>query len=68
MDKARREKDRASGSLGTIKQELREEFGCSTLKEAKNKLAELEQQQEEEEEKYQRKLEAFEKEFGDLLE
>lgn len=67
VDELRREKDRASGVVSTIKDTLREEFGVSTLKEAKAKLQELKEEQTEAEAEYETRLKAFEKEFGEVL-
>lgn len=67
-DDAKREADRAEGTLKALKDELKEEFGCSTLKEAKALLAELETEQEKAETRFNKELDAFEKEYGDKLE
>lgn len=42
---------------------LRADFGCSTIAQAKKKLAKLEQEVEELEREYQTKLTTFEKEY-----
>jgi seryl-tRNA synthetase len=67
VDELRRQQDRASGVVSTIKATLKEEFGVSTLKQAKTKLKELLKEQDEAEGEYEEKLEAFEKEFGEIL-
>jgi len=67
VDELQREKDRASGVVSTIKDTLKEEFGVSTLKEAKEKLQKLKEEQAEAEAEYKTRLKAFEREFGEVL-
>jgi outer membrane protein TolC len=59
VEEARAEADRAQGSLEQIMRQLQEEFSCSSLAEAKEKLADLEQEMRKEEEVFEATLSAY---------
>jgi len=58
------EKDRAEGSLATIKERLRKEFKCNTIKEAKQKLKELKEELEELRSEYNQQSEGLLERLG----
>lgn len=66
-DEAKRQQERAIGVLQTLFKELKTKFGCSTLDEAKKKLKEMEAERDTLEASFKKKLAAYEKEFGELL-
>lgn len=68
VEEATREKNKATGVLETLKEELQNEFGCKTIKEAKKLLKELQAKQRKAENQFNRELEDFEKEFGEDME
>lgn len=59
--------DRAEGRLQTLMSSLQEEFGCSTIEAAEEKLEELKEQQKKAETSYNNSLERFKQKYGDLL-
>lgn len=68
VNEASRERDKAEGVLETLKAELKKEFKCTTIKEAKKLLKELKENLEKDEKQFEKDLAAFEKEFGEVLE
>ena len=62
-----RETDKAQGALEELKRQLKKEFGCDNVREAKTLLAELEQEQEEAERAFTVAMEEFETQFGETL-
>lgn len=67
-EELKREADRAQGRLDEIKKRMKEEFGVSSLSEAKAKLKEIITQEETLKEKFDTALAAFEAEWGSILE
>lgn len=63
-----READKARGALDRIMEQLNEEFGCSSVKQAEKLLAKLEREREEAERTARRALKKFEEEWGGFLE
>lgn len=59
--------DKAQGALDHLYSRLSDEFGCSTLEEAKDKLAKLGRQEKKAERKFNNAAKQFEKEWGDVL-
>lgn len=60
--------ERAKGRLAEIASQLKKKFGCKTLKEAKRKLREKEDQERAEAEMYAKAKKTFEKRYAHLLE
>lgn len=58
---------KARGSIETLKAQLQEEHGCSSVKEAKRKLQSLQSDLEKSEATLKAELANFEKEWGDKL-
>ena len=58
----------SEGRLAQIEQSLQEEFGVSTLKDAKLKLRRLKQKAHQNEEKFEKSFTRFEKRFKRLIE
>lgn len=70
--KTKREKaiqniNRQEGALDQIKQQLKEQFECSSFKEAKQKLEEMEKECNKQKEELEQALIAFEKEWDEKL-
>ena len=63
VDEAKSEADRAQGALDQLNVRLRDEFGCRTLKEAKTKLSELQDQQAAAEKEFDTALKEYEKKW-----
>lgn len=57
----------AKGELRQLTKQIKEEFGCGNLKEAKAKLAELQKAEIEAEEKFDKAYAAFQEEWGGKL-
>jgi hypothetical protein len=53
--------------MGQLKKNLKKEFGCSSVKEARKKLKRLRQKERELSKKFRQMLVAFEKEWKDVL-
>lgn len=62
-----RKADRAEGALEQWHQQLRKEFGCRSVDEARKTLADLEQQEQQLDEEYQKTVQVFERKWGDKL-
>jgi hypothetical protein len=60
-----RESERASGALGQLMQQLKEEFDCESVEEAKRLEKKLCREQNTLEEKLEKKIIQLEKEIGD---
>lgn len=67
IEEAKSESSKAAGVLETLKAELKEEFGCMSIKDAKVLLADLIKKQGMAEEEFNGELKRFEAEFGDVL-
>lgn len=63
VEQAQQKSDKAEGALEQIMEQLKEKFGCSTLKEAKKKLALLEKQEREAKEEFETAIEEFEEKW-----
>lgn len=59
--------DRSQGALDQLMERLQTEFGCPTVKKAKELLHRLEVEQQELEGQFTENLAQFEQEFGELL-
>ena len=66
-DSLKRDADRASGAFDEALAQLKKDFGVSTIDEAKALLEELQTKDTKAEQKFKAALEAFEKEWGDVL-
>lgn len=67
IEKLQREADKASGAVEILKQRLKDEFGCLTLKEAKNLLEQMKQEEILKAKQITAAMKAFQKEHADLL-
>lgn len=68
VEHARREADKAEGSLEELMRQLQKEFGCKSIKEAKKLLARLEKEEKEKEDEFNEALEEFEEQFDGIAE
>ena len=66
VEKLQREADRAAGALEQTLAQLKTEFGCSTLKEARTKLKELNDQEQKAREAFVASLDAFMLKYPDM--
>ena len=67
VERLQRESDRASGALAQAEIQLKENFGCKTLKEAETKLRELEKQEDKAKENYEKAVSKFEGDWENEL-
>ena len=67
VEKLRSSSERAKGVLEGLLSRLEEEFDCSSLEEAEDKLEALEKNQEELETAFQEKMDRFTEKYADLL-
>lgn len=58
---------KAEGALGEVKNRLKKEFGCSGIKAAKTKLADLEKQKNQAEKKFDKELRLFKEKWDGKL-
>jgi len=65
VESAQQKADQADGAIGEVMKQLKKEFGCSTLNEAKRKLKQLEKQEVESKEKFDSAVEKFEEDWPD---
>ncbi len=63
VENAKAEAERARGAYTQIKAQLEAEFGCKTIKEAKLKLAKLQDKVQSEEKELEKMIEAYEKKW-----
>lgn len=68
VESAQQQADQAEGALGEVMKQLKKEFGCTTLKEAKKKLKQLERQKESSKEDFETAVEKFEDDWSEKLE
>jgi predicted nucleic acid-binding Zn-ribbon protein len=61
VETAQNEANRAQGALEQLEEELKSEFQCKTLEDAKRKLAQLQEDTEAAERKFNKALAAYEK-------
>ena len=66
-EEAQTARDKSSGQLEAAMKRLKDEFGCSSIKDAENKLKALTKEAEEAEEKYNNAVEAFEEKWDDRI-
>jgi len=64
-EQAQQEADRAEGALEQIRKQLKKEFDCDTLEEAKKKLRLLEKQSQKAEVEFGNLMDKFEQEWPD---
>lgn len=63
-----READKAQGALDEIMKQLKEDFGCDSLEEAREMLNRLEAKEQALAAKFIKRLRAYKKKFGKVLE
>ena len=68
VESAQQETDKAEGALGEVMKQLKTEFGCTTLKEGKRKLKQLEIQEASSKEEFDNAVEKFEDDWSEELE
>ena len=68
LENVERDKARLGGMAEQILQRLREEHGCSSLKDAEKKLARLDREAAKLAEEFEQAMEKFQAEWGDNLE
>jgi C4-type Zn-finger protein len=56
LDRMQKESDRAEGALQQLKKQMKDEFGCSTIKEAKALVSDLDQQEKTTSKQYEQEL------------
>jgi hypothetical protein len=66
-EKAIQNANRQQGALDQIKQQLKEQFECSSFKEAKQKLEKMKKQCEEQKQRFEKALEEFEEKWDEKL-
>lgn len=67
VEELKRKRDRAAGAAEERKRQLKEEFGCKTLDEARTLLTKKQKQERKLNEEYLNAKEAFEKKWKDKL-
>lgn len=65
VEAAQQESDKAEGALGEVMNQIKDEFGCNTLNEAKRKLKQLRKQEEASKKDFDDALEKFEEKWQD---
>lgn len=68
VETAQQKADQAEGALGEVMKQLKKEFGCNTLNDAKRKLKQLKKQSESSKEEFQTAFEKFEEDWSDEFE
>lgn len=63
----RREVNQAEGAMTQLLADLKDKFGCENIRDAEEKLAELERQEKEAAAVYEKELAAYKEKWGDLL-
>ena len=63
-EEAKAEAEQAKGALAQLTEQLEEEFGCTSLKQAEAKLAELKAKQEQTDKEFQKALKSYEAKWG----
>jgi hypothetical protein len=66
VESAQQEVNQAEGAIGELMKQLEHEFGCKTLKEAKQKLKYLVKQEQSSKKAFDDAVDAFEEKWGDL--
>lgn len=67
VEELQREQIRAEGALDQLKSQLKKEFGCDTIKAGKSLLAKLEHDEQLAVDQFNKALDEFEFQFGDVL-
>ena len=67
VDQLKREKDRSEGALEQLVKELKSEFNCKTLKEARIERDRLQQEEQELETSFANALEQLETDYPELV-
>ena len=67
MEEAKAEKERATGALEKLQEQLKSKFGCKSLKEAQAKLAEMKKNAAKLDKEIEEMIEAFEEKYADVL-
>ena len=67
VEQAQQRADKAEGALSQIMKRLKDEFDCSTLKEAESKLKTLQKKEEALKEKFETAKEDFEEKWDERL-
>jgi len=67
VEEAQQRADRAEGALQQVMKQLQEDFGCSTLGEAKKKLKILERQKQEARSDFENNMRKFEEKWKDNI-
>ena len=67
VEEATQQANRAEGALGETMKQLKREFGCSTLSEAKKKLKQLKKEEETSKKKFDSAFEQFEEDWSGKL-
>lgn len=65
VEKAQQEADKAQGAFDQVMKELKKDFECSTLEEAKKKLVSLQKQEKKAKEAFEEAVEEFEEKWVD---
>lgn len=65
VESAQQKADQAEGGLSEVMKQLKHEFGCNTLNEAKRKLKQMESQEADSKERFDAALEKFEEDWPD---
>ena len=68
VENAQQKVSQAEGALGEIMKQLKKEFGCDTLKEAKRKLKQLEKQKTSSKQESDDAIEKFEEDWSEEIE
>ena len=68
LEDAQQQRDKAQGALEEVQNQLKEKFGCKSLKDAKLKLKEMEEELKEIRNKRDKKITKFEEEWPEELE
>ena len=63
VELAQQQADQAKGALQEIMKQLKKEFGCNTLQEAKKKLKQLERQKKSSKKEFDEAVEKFEEDW-----
>ena len=67
VEKLRSEAERAAGREEQLMKQLREQFGCKTIEEVRDKLEQLQAEAAKAEKIFNRKFKLFEEEWGEKL-
>lgn len=68
VENLKRQEAKAQGALGQLQSQLKKEFGCATIKEAKKLQLKLEKELEKAEKEYEVALKEFRNKWKDKLE